>query len=228
MKWHRATHTLAACSVLGAALLTGCAGGNGGNPPSALASSQELKPNASIAGAWVYRNPHANFAEYHAVLFDDVAVYQGPEANFGSASAAERQHYAQLVGEEMRRLIGERYRLVSQPGPGVVRIRPVLIGVRGTVGGVATMTRVIPMGMAINTMRGIAGSGGTMTGGIELAVEVLDSESNELLGGAVRQFAPGAFDIEATLSTDKTVKAAGAAAGRALRDAMERETAKKG
>lgn len=224
MRSRRNSILIVASSIIAIAVaLAGCAGGNGGEPPGGLTSSRELKPNPSIAGAWIYRNPQANFARYHAVIFDDVAVYNGPEANFGDASAADRQRYAQLVDQEMRRMIGERFRLVSEPGPDVVRIHPILIGVRRTVGGAATVTRVIPMGMAINTMRGLAGSGGTMTGGIELAVEVFDSLSNQLLAGAVRQVTPGVFDIQATLSTDKTVQAAGVAAGRALRDAMERE-----
>jgi hypothetical protein len=71
-------------------------------------------------------------------------------------------------------------------------------------------------------VRGVAGAGGTMTGGIELAVEFYDSQSNDLLAGAARQVTPAAFDIEATLSTDKTVQSCGAAAGMALRDAMDR------
>jgi len=214
---------LAASSIAGAMALSACAGGGDGQQrPGGLVSSRELKPDTSIGGAWIYRNPQANFAKYRAVLFENVAVYDGPEANFGSASAEDRQRYARLVGEEMRRAIGEKYRLVNAPGPDVIRIHATLIGVRGTTGGVATLTRVIPIGMAINAVRGAAGAGGTMTGGIELAVEFHDSQSNELLAGAVRQMTPGAFDIDATLSTDKTVQASGAAAGTALRDAMDR------
>jgi hypothetical protein len=221
MKSRRTMIAVTASSLVGALALTAC-GGNSAERPSALASSGELKPDKSIGGAWIYRNPQANFAKYRSVLFEDVVIYNGAEANFGDASAADQQRYAQLVGGEMRRVVAEKYPFASGPGPDVLRIHTTLIGVRGTVGGVATVTRVLPVGMAINAVRGAAGAGGTMTGGIELAVEFYDSQSNELLAGAVRQVTPAAFDIEATLSTDKTVESCGAAAGMALRDAMDR------
>lgn len=222
MNSHRRVILTAGSTIVAALALSACAGDESGNRPSGLASARELKADTTIGGAWIYRNPQANFGKYRSVLFDDVAVYSGPEANFGSASAEDRQRYAQVIGVEMRRVIGEKYQLVNSPGPDVIRINPTLIGVRETTGGVATLTRVLPIGLAINAVRGAGGKGGTMTGGIELAVEFHDSQSNELLAGAVRQITPGAFDIDATLSTDKTVQACGESAGLTLRDAMDR------
>lgn len=216
------TTIAAAFSIIVAVALAGCAGGGSQRPPSGLASSAALQPNAAISGSWIYQNPQANLARYRAVLLDNVTVYDGPEANFGNATPAERQHYAQLVGQELRRTMGEKIRLVNYTGPDVIRLHPILIGVRQTVGGVATVTRVIPMGIAINAVRGAAGAGGTMTGGIELAAEFYDSQTNELVAGAVRQISPGAFDIDATLSTDRTVAAAAASAGRAISEGMQR------
>ena len=225
MNSYRNTLSAAAVTLLAAMLLSACAGSNEQRPGD-LASSKMLTPDKSIGGAWLYRSPEANFSKYRTVMFDRVNVYQGPEANFGDASTGEKQRYAELVGKEMQRMVGEKYHVVTNPGPEVMRIRPTLIGVRPTVGGVATITRVIPMGAAINIVRGAAGAGGTMTGGIELAVEFYDSVSNKLLAGAVRQITPGAFDIEATLSTEKTVESSGAEAGTAIREAMDRNIKK--
>jgi len=195
--------------------------------PSSLTSSGKLSPDASIHGAWIYKSPQANYSKYRRVMIDNVAVYTGPEANFGDNTAdADKQAWAAAVGEEMRKVIGEKYQIVSAPGPDVLRISTTLIGVRQTVGGVATVTRVMPIGIAINAVRGAAGAGGTMTGGIEIAVELHDSTSNDLLAGAVRQISPAAFDVGATLSTTDTVRASARDAATTLRDAMDKNLAK--
>jgi Protein of unknown function (DUF3313) len=192
------------------------------NKPSGLSSSGQLAADTKISGAWIYRSPNANFGKYKRVMLDPTVIYGGPEANFKDISVADRQTYAATVDAEMRRVLGEKISLVSAPGPDVVRIHVTLIGVRTTVGGVATVTRVLPIGIAVNAIRGAAGEGGTMTGGIELAVELYDSQTNDLLAGAVRDIAPGAFDLGATMSTNDTVKASASDAATILRDALLR------
>ena len=190
--------------------------------PSGLSSSSQLTADKNISGAYIYRSPNANFSKYRRVMLDATVIYGGPEANFKDISAADRQTYAATVDQEMRRVLGEKINLVSAPGPDVVRIHVTLIGVRTTVGGVATITRVMPIGIAVNAVRGAAGEGGTMTGGIELGVELYDSQTNDLLAGAVRDIAPGAFDLGATMSTTDTVKASASDAATTLRDALLR------
>lgn len=212
-------------SMLSVASLTAvaaCSSDDGKSQPMGLQSSAKLAPNPSISGAWIYKSPTAKFSQYRQVMLDPVVVYGGPEANFGDISQADRQNYAQIVSAEFVRVIGEKYPIARVPGPNVLRVHTTLIGVRTTVGGVATITRVMPIGIAINAVRGAAGEGGSMTGGIELAVEIHDSQTNELLAGAVRQVSPAAFDIEATLSTGDTVKVSADDAAKLLRDALDR------
>lgn len=222
----RKTVSLVLCAFFAAVVLSACASQETKKGVGSLQSSSELTPDASIKGAFIYKNPNINFAQYRKVILDGVRLYEGPEANFGKASPTEKQRYADLVDIGLRRAIAKENRLVSRPGPDVIRIRPTLIGVRSTVGGAATLTRIIPIGAAINVVRGTSGSGGTMTGGIELAVEIYDSRSNRLLASAVRQINPGAFDFGATLSTEKTVEAAAADAGRTLQEALDRNLGK--
>lgn len=218
---------LLGAALFAASLITVAAcSSDDGQRPAGLQSSGKLSPDASIRGAWIYKSPQANYSKYRRVMVDNAALYTGPEANFGDASDADKQNYANAVTEEMRKVIGEKYTIVSSPGPDVLRISTTLIGVRQTVGGVATVTRVMPIGIAINAVRGAAGAGGTMTGGIEIAVELHDSQSNELLAGAVRQISPAAFDVGATLSTTDTVKASARDAATTLRDAMDKNLAK--
>jgi hypothetical protein len=56
--------------------------------------------------------------------------------------------------EETRAALGTTYPVVTQPGPGVARLRFTLIAVAETVPYVSTATRVIPIGAAVNLLKG--------------------------------------------------------------------------
>ena len=73
--------------------------------------------------------------------------------------------------------------------------------------GLATVTRVTPVGLLTSSVQSLAGKKGTMSGSILFAVEIKDSRTGELLAAAVRRRAPDALDIGSTLSTENTVKA---------------------
>jgi hypothetical protein len=190
--------------------------------PSALSSSSQLRSDTEIHGAYIYRAPNLDASRYRRLLIEPVVVYNGPEANFESFSEDDKRRFAGFVSDEFRAVLTEKLQIATAPAPDVVRVRVTLLGVKGTVGGVATATRILPIGMAVNAVRGVSGAGGSMTGGIELAIEVSDAQTNELLVSAVRQEAPAVFDIESTLSTNDTVRASARGAAETLRDGIVR------
>lgn len=203
--------------------LAACSSDSGSNQaPTGLQASRNLASDSAVPGGWLYRNPQANFAKYRRIMVENVIIYSGPEARFEEIEPADRTRYAQLVGATFHEVLAKKYQFAGTPAADVLRIRVTLIGVDTTVGGVATLTRVLPVGLAVNAVRGAAGSGGTMTGGIDLAVEIFDSTSNELLAGAVRKIEPATFDFEATLSTTDTVKVCAEEAATKLREALDR------
>jgi hypothetical protein len=210
-------------AALGAALtLTACAEKTASGRPASLQSSSQLGADQTVAGAWTYRSTQANFSKYRRVMIDPVTVYSGPEANFKEIEPADRAKYATNVGDGFSRILREKYQVVGSPAPDVLRIHVTLIGVEPTVGGVATVSRVLPIGLAVNAVRAADSQGGTMTGGIDLAVEFFDAQSGELVAAAVRHIEPGAFNFEATMSTSDTVNVCAEDAATQVRDALDR------
>jgi hypothetical protein len=202
---------IVAFSVLSVAFLAACAAKDEtSGPPSSLGSSGELTPHTSISGAYAYRAPNLprQALKYRRLILEPVVVYTGPEAAFGSFSPTEQQEFARQVDDELRKALEAKFVLATTPAADVARIHPTLLGVSRTVGGVATVTRVLPIGVAINAVRGVAGAGGTLTGAIDIAVEIYDSQSDVLLSSDVRTEAPRIIDITATFSTADTVRAA--------------------
>src|SRR3546814_16072363 len=102
-------------------------------------------------------------------------VYRGADADFGSTDAGRQQRYAAILTEELRQVIGEGYQLVNSPGPDVALLKPTLIGVTSTVSGLATASRLMPVGMIANLATGAAGGNGSFPGSATAAIEVFAS-----------------------------------------------------
>jgi hypothetical protein len=122
----------------------------------------------------------------------------------------------------LRNALAEGYQIVDRPGPGVATMKLTLLGVQNTVGGVATASRMTPMGFALNGIQSLRGKKGSMTGSAHVALEVTDSRSGDLLFAAVRVKSPNALDIESTLSTEKTVEAVANDVADSVRKGLDR------
>ena len=73
--------------------------------------------------ALVYRNPKANWPAYHEVLFEPVTLWRSGRK---SLDPVPREDLLRLVTDlqgAVRARLGEAFRFVDKPGPGVLRIR---------------------------------------------------------------------------------------------------------
>ena len=117
--------------------------------------------------------------------------------------------------------------VAARSGKGVLRLKVTLLGVKKTTGGVATASRVTPMGLASSAVKSATGRGGTLTGSVLFAVELFDG-AGAVQAAAIRRRAPDALDIKATLSTGDTVKAVGRGLGPATGRVCPEDTAVRG
>jgi hypothetical protein len=196
------------CLLFSTALLAGCANtrDSASTPPSALSSAPSVRADGVQGAQFGFVRKDANLRGYRQFTLDPVIVYRGSDADFGNASEADKTRYAQLVDAAFRASLKKHGLLATAPDAGTGRLVITLIGVEPTVSGVATLTRVVPIGLVVNLGNTAAGSGGTLTGSIRYAIE-LHAPSDQLVAAAVRRTAPAPFDLGATLSTDHTVSA---------------------
>lgn len=175
--------------------------------PATLSAAPLMSQDKPGTESWTYINPRAVFPNYRNVIVDPTMVYNGPDAQFGDISPADRAKYAGIFTEALRREVGKSFPVPANVGAGTLRIRLTLLGVQKTMGGVATATRVTPLGFGLSAAKSLLGKGGTFTGSALFAVEAVDGKSGEVLLTAVRRRTPDPLDIPATLSTTETVKA---------------------
>jgi hypothetical protein len=175
--------------------------------PVALQSADQLAQDRSGAESWTYINPAANFTKYRTVIIDPAVVYDGPDAQFSGIDPAQRAAFAQILTSALRSEISKSFPSPRKARADTLRVRMTLLGGQKTRGGIATATRVTPIGFGLSAAKSLLGRQGTLTGSVLYAVEVFDASSGELLLSAVRRRTPDPLDIPATLSTEATVKA---------------------
>ena len=190
------------------------------NAPTQLRSAPQLKQDRRNGESWTYARPGLRLGAYRSVLIEPTVVYSGPDAQFEGVERADRQRYAQMMTEALREEVGKSFAIVTAARADTLRLRVTLLGAENTRGGVATATRVTPLGIAASAVQSIAGREGRFTGSLLLALELSDGRSNALQFAAVRRRSPDALDIPATVSTTETVRAVARGVARDVREKL--------
>jgi hypothetical protein len=174
--------------------------------PVALPSASTMSHDKPGSESWTYAQPTSRFLRYRTVIVDPTVVYQGPDAQFEGIEAGDRVKYAQIITEELRSELAKTFPAPAKPQADTLRLRVTILGADKTKGGLATATRVTPLGLGASALKSALGKSGSFTGSVLYAVEAFDATSNELLLAAVRRRTPDPLDIPATLSMTDTVK----------------------
>jgi hypothetical protein len=156
---------------------------------------------------WTYVQPREVFTKYRSVIVDPTAVYQGPDAQFEGIDSADRYKAASVITDELRRELAKTFPSPASPQADTLRLKVTMLGATKTKGGIATATRVTPMGFGLSALKSALGKPGTFTGSVLFAVELHDGRTGELLLAAVRRRTPDPLDVPATLSQEETIKA---------------------
>jgi hypothetical protein len=216
------TRSIPVWPILGLLAVAGCAAQTETvDRPQGLDAAALLQASTKEPGAWTYRAPGVDLSFYLLFILDEPRVYRGSGASFGELSDRDVQKVAVTFVEEARNALGTTCPVVSDPGPGVARLRFTVIGVSETVPYVSAAARVIPIGAAIDLLSPGAGHGGTLTGSVTYGIEAFDAQSGQLVAAAVRRLTPGAFDISSTLGTMDTARAVAMDAAARLRSTLD-------
>jgi hypothetical protein len=192
--------------------------------PVALKSAQKMAQDSPGSESWTYAKPRNQFLKYRTVIIEPTQVYNGPDAQFDGIPYADRQRFADIVTQELRTEVVKAFPSPAQAQADTLKVRVTILGARKTKGGLATATRVTPLGFGTSALKSALGKTGSFTGSLLYAVELYDGRTNELMLAAVRRRTPDPLDIPATLSTTDTVKAIAREFGDGARKRLEELT----
>jgi len=174
--------------------------------PVSLRSSSKMTQDRPGTESWTYAQPRSVFTKYRTLILEPTSVYKGPDAQFEGIEPADRSRFAAMITQELQSELAKSFPVPAKPQADTLRLRVTLLGAQKTKGGIATATRVTPLGLAASALKSVRGKSGTFTGSLLYSVELYDARTNELLLAAVRRRTPDPLDVPATLSTTDTVK----------------------
>jgi hypothetical protein len=174
-----------------------------------LASSSQLSSNPQNARhvPFLYSANDVNWLGYNSIVLEPVAVYDGPDQQFGNASPADKALLAEYAHRQFTQALATRYTVAAAPGPHTLRIRVTLTGFEPNTPGMATAIKIFPVGLVVNTVNMTLDKQGTFSGSASCAVEIYDSASNQLLRAYVTKEYPAAENIGASFGALDASKA---------------------
>lgn len=191
MKRHACVAGVSVVTVLalGALLVSGCAStyqkrsvkGSG-----FLSDYAQLKDHGGDSAMLSYRNEQADFKGYTKILLDPVRVFvPGKDSKIASLPKEDQQKLVNYFDAALREELKLDYTLVSQPGPGVMRIRVAMTEADGSAVVLDTISSVIPIGVALSAVKAIATGKNLSVGEIGAECEGVDSVTGQRLFAAV-------------------------------------------
>jgi hypothetical protein len=165
-----------------------------------IESSNLMQPKAGAPNTLIFKKEGVDGKRYIKFIFDPVEIYDGKDADFGGVSKKDIDMVAGFMKSEFTRVIEGKYKIVSKPGPDVLRVKLILAGLEMTSPAMAVATRIIPFGLAMNLGKSAAGMSGSFTGSVTCAGEFYDSETNMLLYSFLTKRSPNAMDVTVVLT----------------------------
>lgn len=148
-----------------------------------LGDYSQLVREKDAAGEEVlrYLSPKLKPGVYQKVLIDPIQFYPAPRptSQVGEQTLTDIRNY---MDKALREGLGSKLPLATEPGPGVLRIRPAITAVDTKHQGLKPY-ELLPVGFIIS--RGIVGK--AKEASIELEVDVVDSATGERMAALVRK-----------------------------------------
>jgi len=137
----------------------------------------KFEPMDEHSMRWI--KPGVDFSKYNKAMIDYVVFALAPDSAYKGIHADEMKQLADAASLALVNAIKEKYEVVSEPGPDVVRIKFAITDLKQSNPAESVITTVLPVGMGISLIK--KGAEGEWTGGGLTKGEVifLDSMTNK-------------------------------------------------
>ena len=191
--------------LLALAMLAGCAASGMTDVKKAgfLGDYSMMKPGGEDRAALLYIKPNADFKQYNKIMFDRVMVLLADNAEYREIDPAMLKELTDYYQNALLAAVKGGYEIVDQPGPGVMRVRTAITGVKPSKPVANTLSTIIPVGIvASGATKAISGDN-LGTGEAQTEFEVVDAQSGERLAAAVDKRQGGKMVFRATWTDTK-------------------------
>lgn len=150
-----------------------------------LGDYSQLRAGGEDRSALVYIKPGANFKPYNKLMFERVVVMFSDSAEYHAIDPAMHKELTDYYQTALFDAVKDRYEIVDRPGPGVLRVRAAITGVKPSKPVANTMSTIIPVGIVAAGATKAISDDNLGTGEAATEFEVLDAMTGERLAAAV-------------------------------------------
>ena len=129
-----------------------------------------------------YFNPAAKWREYYKVIIEPVTFW-GDDAS--KVAPPDQQVLTTHFKGALDKEFGERFELVTQPGPGVLRVQVAITDAEAATPGLRTVALVVPQMRMLNAAQSMASGKTVFAGGLQAEAKFTDSRTGQLLAAGV-------------------------------------------
>lgn len=155
----------------------------------------------------VYINPQANFRAYNKAMVDPITLWVAKDSRMADMSQEDLKALADHLYLAAYHALDKDYTMVSQPGPGVLRLRAAITEAKGSKVGLDVFSAVYPGARLLSAGKKLSSGTHSFVGKAGIEVEVVDSVSGARLLAAVDERA-GAKTLKGSFDTWDDVKSA--------------------
>ena len=131
-----------------------------------------------------YINPDADWRSYNKVMINSVSVWK--DEGTQDVAPADLQMLSDFLYTHMHEALSQDYTIVTQPGPGVLRVAFAITEAEGSAPVMDTVTSIIPQTRILTGLKGYAVGGKPgFVGTAGLEAKFTDSQSGKILALAV-------------------------------------------
>ena len=179
---------------IGMTFLTGCAATT--NTPLRAGFlgeySEKLKPvvvDNKTAMRWM--KPGVDFTRYNKFMVDYVVFSLAADSEYMGINGDEMKKLGDAASLAVVNAIKERYEIVAEPGPDVLRVRIAIVGLKQSNPVQSGVTTVIPVGLGISLVKKGATDAWIGSGATQGEMLCIDSVSNEIICAGHDEYTAG-------------------------------------
>jgi len=145
---------------------------------------EKLVPGPEGGVRWRWVKPGVDFSKYNKVMLESVVFFFADDAKYRGIDPQELKEIADAANLQLVRALKDKYPLVADPGPDVLRIRVAITELEQSRPGLSAVTSVVPVGLGVSILKKGAGGSWTGSGATGAEMMVLDSMTDEVLAVA--------------------------------------------
>ena len=173
-------------------MLAGCASYQGGKQAVRSGFLEDYPPfekgREGVDQVWL--KPDVDWKAYDKLMLDEVVFFFSDQSEYKGLTADELKELSEAYHKAFFDAMQDGYELVSEPAPGVLRMRTAITGLEKSSPVANTFSTVIPVGLGINLIKKGATGENLSVGNVSCEAEILDAETTDRLA-AVVDFRPG-------------------------------------